>query len=383
MKRGLKKWSAACAVFAAVWFAPRWVCGRSADGFFDGDVSLQRELARGQQHWVDVQLSLADFQTGSRHFDGEWLFGTYMMSAVGFAQIALEHRELRAELLPSIERCIDLLLSEDVREFETRSWSEDPLHTLDGDSGHAAYLGYMNLALSLHRLLEPHSRFAALNDAISAALQRRVQASASGLIETFPGATFPIDNLAVIGSISVHARATQRPAPAFLPHWIARIRRSQIDPRTGLLIQAADALSGSARDRPRGSGTALGAFFASFTDPSLARDLHRALRQQLAWAPLGLGVVREYAPADPGAGDIDSGPIVLGLSASASGFSLGSARAAGDRDHFREVFRTADLFGGLRRRAELQTFVAGGPLGNAILLAMVSAGPAAAGEVVR
>ena len=39
-------------------------------------------------------------------------------------------------------------------------------------------------------------------------------------------------------------------------------------------------------------------------------------------------IEREYPAAEPGAGDIDSGPVVLGLGLSATGFGLGAAVAA-------------------------------------------------------
>jgi hypothetical protein len=370
-----KKWWVWISVTATMLAAPRFVCGRAAGDFYAGDANLQRELSRSQQRWVGAQLSRNDFKTGHSLFDAEWWFGTYVMSALGFGQIALEHPELAAEQLPWLERSLERLVSEELRAFDTQSWSEDALAPGGPDRGHAAYLGYMNLALSLHRRLKPESRWAALNDSITATLRRRFEASPSGLIETYPNETYPVDNLAGIGSIALHARATGSSADAFLERWCARLREQQIDPRTGLLIQAASAVTGRGLDSPRGSGSALGAYFVSFADPELARDLHRAVRRELTSAPLGLGMVREYPNSVGlrGRGDIDSGPLLFGYSVSATGFSLGSARAAGDSQHFASIFRTADLFGALRRDDQSRGFTTGGPLGNAIMLAMLTA----------
>src|SRR4051812_17226448 len=94
-----------CMVVAVAIF-PRWVCGHDADAYFEGDSKLQRELSAGQARWVRSQLTRHDFQTGADLFDGEWYFGTYMMSALGFGQIALEHPELKAAQLPLIEACL-------------------------------------------------------------------------------------------------------------------------------------------------------------------------------------------------------------------------------------------------------------------------------------
>jgi hypothetical protein len=368
-----KKWLVWMGLTATVLTAPRFVCGRDAGDFYAGDASLQRELSRSQQHWIGTEIASNDFHTGHRLFDQEWWFGTYVMSALGFGQIALEHPDLAAEQLLWIERCIERLVSEELRAFDTQAWGEDALAEGGADRGHAAYLGYMNLVLSLHRRLQPESRWAALNDSITAALRRRFETSPSGLSETYPGETYPVDNLAGIGSIALHARATGISAAAFLERWCARLREQQIDPRTGLLIQAASAVTGRWWDAPRGSGSALGAYFVSFADPELGRDLHRAVRRELTAAPLGLGMVREYPDGMRGNGDIDSGPLLFGYSVSATGFSLGSARVAGDSQHFASIFRTADLFGALRSDEQGRGFMTGGPLGNAIMLAMLTA----------
>lgn len=367
------KWLAWIFVAAIMLAAPRFVCGRAAGDFYAGDASLQRELSRSQQRWIGARLTDDDFHTGHQLFDHEWWFGTYVMSALGFGQIALEHPELAAEQLPWLERCIERLLSTELRAFDARAWSEDPLAPGGRGRGHAAYLGYVNLALGLHRRLQPQSRWAALNDSITTALQRRFEASPSGLIETYPLETYPVDNLAGIGSIALHARATGSSADPFLQRWCARLRQQQIDPRTGLLIQAASAVTGRWLDAPRGSGSALGAYLVSFADPELARALHGAVHRQLTAAPLGLGMVREYPDGTVGHGDIDSGPLLFGYGVSASGFSLGSARAAGDSQHFASIFRTADLFGALRSKDRSREFTTGGPLGNAIMLAMLTA----------
>jgi len=126
-------------------------------------------------------------------------------------------------------------------------------------------------------------------------------------------------------------------------------------------------------DRARGSGSALGAYFAAFASPELASSLHLAVKRHLTRAPLGFGMVREYIQGSDGPGDIDSGPLVAGMSISATGFSLASARVAGDFEHFEAVYRTAYLFGAPTRAQSGVEFVSGGPLGNALMLALMTA----------
>ena len=90
---------------------------------------------------------------------------------------------------------------------------------------------------------------------------------------------------------------------------------------------------------------------------------------------LGFGAIREYAPGHDGLGDVDSGPVVLGVSVSATGFALAPARASGRFEDFESLFRTTELFGMPVELSGRERFVTGGPIGNALLLALLTSGP--------
>ena len=135
-----------------------------------------------------------------------------------------------------------------------------------------------------------------------------------------------------------------------------------------------DALLGTPRDAPRGSGTGLAAYFAGFADRETAELLARGLFAHEATFG-GFGGIREYAEGYDGHGDVDSGPVVLGVSVSATGFALAPARAFGRRDSFARIYRTTDLFGMPVASRGRRQFASGGPIGNALLLAFLTSGP--------
>lgn len=364
---------------AALRFGTAEWCARDAEGWVRGDAERQLGFARGVGRWLERDLGANGYATGSARFDGEWLFGTYVMAAYGLAQVSTEHPAHAAELRPLLALAIDAALSERARAFDTRAWGADPLETLDGEQGHAAYLGYLGLALGLERRLVPSGRNAALHDRIVSTLERRLAASPSLLLETYPGEIYPVDNAAVIATLALHARALGRPRPASVERWIGACRARFVDPETGLLVQAMSA-DGRATDEPRGSGTALAAYFLAYADPELSRDLHHALERELGGSVLGFGVVREYPRGRSGSGDIDSGPLVLGWSISAMGFSLAGCRIHGDSSCFHERYASFDLLGAPLARGGTWSFVSGGPLGDAIVLAMLTAPKGGGGE---
>jgi len=352
----------------------RW-CMRDADRWFARDPVLQESLARGVERFVRGGVGLTDFDTGNAQFNGEWLFGSYLMAGFGFGQLALAHPERRDHYLPLLEYCLDQLQTPEVREFDRASWQRDPIDALGSDEDHAAYLGYFNLLLGLHRQLVPESRFTALHDAISEHLARRLAASPIQMLVTYPGEVYPVDNCAVVGSLGLHARVTERGHPELVKAWVQQVRARYLDPESGLLVQALDFLNGRAVDAPRGSGTSLGLYFLSFADDALARDMYQGLRRSLGRTFLGFGAVREYPAGVSGTGDIDSGPILLGYGLSPTGFALAGSLMYGDHAYFRRLVSSAYLAGAPLWRGDRLEFVTGGPLGNAILLAMLTAGP--------
>lgn len=372
MKRTPQRWLAAVALGAfTTTVAPHRLCASGWDDVYEGDRDAVTPLAEGVAAWIEADLSPAHFRTGSARFDGEWWFGTAMMAAMAFGQLALERPDERERWAGRMAVALDRVLEPEVAGFDRDAWGEGPLDRLEDGDGHVAYLGYTNLALSLHRVVDPASRHAALNDRITAALARRVARHAPGLVETYPGERYPVDNTAAVASIGLHARATGGD-DALVARWSAIARERWVDPGTGLLIQAV-AADGAAIDAPRGSGTLLASYFLAWADPALSRELWLAARDELGGDVLGFGVMREYPRGVFGLGDIDSGPVVFGWGVSATGFALGPARRYGDRDRFLALGSTATLFGAPYTDSGRRGFVTGGPLGDAILLAMVTA----------
>lgn len=358
-------------VFAVVlWTVPAAWFRRGAERWIQGDLETQLQLARTVARQMQEGLNTSDYQTKSDLFDGEWLFGTHLMAGIGLCQMVAQHPEIAPEWNPVIDQCIRHLLSPPVRAFDRKSWdNEDPLESLDGDHGHAAYLGYMNFLLSLYREINPTNEFAAINDKLTATLVRRLRNSPTGLIETYPGEIYPVDNSPGIASIAIQGRVTGSDYSALLQREEQIYRTHYIDPHTGLLIQAVNG-KGRQIDAGRGSGTALSIFFLRRAFPDLSREMFAAMQKNLESGLFGFGAIREYSHGIWGTGDVDSGPVIFGFSFSASGFGLSAARAFGDDRLFAKLYSSAAFAGVPRREDNRLEFLTAGPLGNSILLSM-------------
>lgn len=354
---------------------PPLLCGRDANRWLRGDPVLQASLA---QELIAFELrdDVARHKSTKNRFAGEWALVTHQMTALGLAQLCLAHPEWKERYVPMLSRAAQKSFLPEMRDFGTRAWhGEDALESLDGTHGHA-YLSYAALAVGMARLLDPNfpKSIADRHDALIAAYERRLLASATGLIDTYPGEAYPTDVAAVAAAIAVHGRVTGVSHHRVLAHWAERVKRVQIDAASGLVIQRMGASSGKPHDAPRGSGTGLAAYFAGFADRRTAQLLADGLFKHESTF-FGFGAIREYASGHHGRGDVDSGPVIFGVSVSATGFALAPARAFGKEDSFERIYRTTHLFGMPFSSAGRTRFTTGGPIGNALLLAFLTSGP--------
>ena len=355
---------------------PRQICGHDAGAYFAGEREVQDRLARAAVRTIlDHQEEGRTFyHTGAERFDGQSAVAIYQMTILGLGQIVREHPELRDAYLPAMRAAADRLVDPKTLRYAARVWGGSGLDRMRPGEGHA-YLGYVNMALGMLRAVDPATPHAALNDRLTEAFAERLGSAPTGLIETYPGETWPPDVAAVAGSIGLHDQVTGTDRHGLLARWAERFDKCAVH-KSGYLVQRVRSGSCKPLDAPRGSGTAIASYFIGFADAPLSRRLYDAIatRGRISW--LGFAGVREYAPGFKGKGDLNAGPMVLGASVGATGYALGAARAHGDLEFYRELFRSvtlagvpSDTGGGATR------FATGGALGNALLLAMLTANP--------
>jgi hypothetical protein len=350
---------------------PRGLLGCSADRLFDGELAAQEGLARSLSAAILDHRGGTFYATGIPRFDGQSTIAVDQMTIMALGQIVLDHPEKRDDYLPAMRAAADELVDPATLRYAASVYGRHAVSGMRAGEGHA-YAGYINLALGMLRLVDPGTRHAALHDRLTADLRSRLFQAPDGLIETYPGETWPPDVALVAGSIGLHARATGADVHREMDLWATRFARCAID-ASGFLVQRVKTGTCAPLDAPRGSGTALASYAIGFAHPGLSRRLYQALVERGRITLLGLGGIREYAEGFSGAGDVNAGPIVFGVSVGATGFGLGAARMNGDRELYRQLYRSARLFGVPVETDRGTSYALGGVLGNALLLAMLTA----------
>jgi hypothetical protein len=360
----------ACLVISLA-VVPRWLAGRGADPLFDGELAAQDALARRLAASVLEHRGGTFYTTGMARFDGQSTIAVDQMTIMALGQIVLDHPSMRDAYLPAMRAAADQLVDPATLRYAATVYGRHAVAGMRAGEGHA-YAGYISLALGMLRLVDPGTRHAALHDRLDAELRSRLFQAPSGLIETYPGETWPPDVAVVAGSIGLHARATGADVRGEMDAWAERFARCAVD-ASGFLVQRVKSGTCTPVDAPRGSGTAIASYAIGFAHAGLSRRLYEALVQRGRVTLLGLGGIREYAGGFSGDGDLNAGPIVFGVSVGATGFGLGAARMNGDRELYRQLYRSAYLFGVPVASGDGERYALGGVLGNALLLAMLTA----------
>jgi hypothetical protein len=156
---------------------------------------------------------------------------------------------------------------------------------------------------------------------------------------------WPADQTATLASLGRTDRAhgthlLEKPAAA----WRAYMLSKAMDQDLGLPWSEVTGSARTARE-PRGCALSLQTRYLHEFDDALARQWWTAYRRRFLVEHLGLAGFREWPPGRDRKADVDSGPIVDGVGAAASGLGIAAARAMGDESLANQIERTARVVG--------------------------------------
>ena len=272
----------------------------------------------------------------------EWGLFTLSFTSYALANLAQHDPTLRPEAAHYFNLAIKQVLAGPIRQAFAADW---PIPAASGDTlpPSVLYLGHLNLMLGCHRQLVPNSPYCQLHDSLSAALYRRYGQEPAGNLASYPHLRWLPDNTVALASLSLHSRLTGSPYAAAGRRWVATARQRWLDAETGLLASQVDK-GGRASESSRGSMLGWSIWFLMRVDSVFARQQYQRYQ---ACGSTNLGVVRLYREWPgryaTGAGDVDSGPLLLGYGIPATAFACADARALGDGRNAQRLRRVISL----------------------------------------
>lgn len=376
--------SAALLVAAAIWlpclhffYKPDPAEYRSSTGVAPKARML---AARHIRLWTDPdsrERELAKMQSRNP----EWDFMSRTFFVLSLANMALRDPSYRQQACEIIDLIVDHTLKlereKGLHHFllgyaHEGRWTVQPARSIFVD-------GEIALMLAARRFVEERPAYAApLSQRVTIMIERMRQSPVL-CAESYPDECWLFCNTVALAAIRMADVLDGTDHSTFLAEWVRTAEEKLIEPTTGILISSF-AVHGEPAPcgfGPEGSTIWMAAHLLEIVDRDLASDQYRRARKELARSFVGFGYAREWPVSCAGPADVDSGPIVplLGASASSSGLAILAAAAFDDRSFLTGLLASLNFVGFPVERDGQLRYCASNPVGDAVLLYAMVLGP--------
>ena len=357
-----------------------WMCIASSPiGNFETEKEdiLNRRNYLIEKVIVKPEKLLAEMPTAvGLQFQGEWALYSASMLSAALTNTAEIYPETREESIANIDSLIQIVMSPELRRYDTERWGEDPLETLDGNESHVSYLSHLAWMISGYKQVGGDGRYDKLYKQLCETMNRRILQSPNLNLQTYPGELIYVpDMLVAIVALANYSRQNNGEYWPTVYAWIDEMRRNWIDEKSGIIMSFIPDEDWGGRFPAKGSYSALSCYYLTFIDEGFARQQYGKLKENF-YQKTPIAGLKEYYDKKCLLGfDIDAGPILFNLSPTGTAFGLGAATYFEDYQVRNGFLRTAELAGfTVSSRDQRHYLLANAALvGEAIALAMRTA----------
>lgn len=224
------------------------------------------------------------------------------------------------------------------------------------------YTGWKNYLLGKLLLMDHSSeltrpfihRYKMDSKAIALALQH----APGPFLESYKNQAWPADTFVAMASLSTYDQIFGHQYTALIQNWLLKVKKHQ-DEKTGMIPHKADPETGETIQGAHGSSTALILRMLSEIDPYFGIEQLALADSLFITTSLGLPAMREYPTGTFGLGDIDSGPVIMGVGFSATITMIGTLAAYDRPMEALHQYQTIHAFGLDRTNNEQKYYLYG------------------------
>lgn len=307
-------------------------------------------------------------------FQGEWALYSCSMLSAALVNISQLYPETKSGNIQYIDSLINIVMSPELRYYDTMRWYEDPLESLDGDESHISYLSHLAWMICGYKQIGGDSKYDELLSSLCRTMNRRILNSNGLNLPTYPEEAIYIpDMLVAIVALNQYADLNKGKYRSTVKKWVNRAQKEWLHNKTGLLVSFLQENGTQYEDIPvKGSYSALNCYYLTFIDETFARQQYETLKS-LFWKDGAISGLKEYYDRTCYVGlDIDAGPILFELSPSGTAFFTGAATYFNDIKTRNDILTTAEIAGHTVRLNNKRHYLLANValVGEAIMLAM-------------
>ncbi len=208
------------------------------------------------------------------------------------------------------------------------------------------YRGWVNYLLG--KMIQAHI----VKDTISINLFKQncaeIAAAFSNATTPYPDSyvnmSWPADACVAMASLQLYNKLYTPLYDTLIQNWIENVK-VHLDTATGLIPHQSASGTGNTLEGARGSSMSLILIFLAEIDPVFAQQQFVIYQKQFQHTILGLPAIREYPAGTSGTGDIDSGPVVFGMSFTGTIVGIGTFAKFGATNQSRKLSACTEAFG--------------------------------------
>lgn len=130
-------------------------------------------------------------------FQGEWALYSCSMLSAALVNISQLYPETKTGNIQLIDSLINIVMSPELRYYDTMRWNEDPLESLDGDESHISYLSHLAWMICGYKQIGGNSKYDKLLFSLCSTMNRRLLNRSSLNLPTYPGESIYIPDMLV------------------------------------------------------------------------------------------------------------------------------------------------------------------------------------------
>jgi len=151
-------------------------------------------------------------------------------------------------------------------------------------------------------------------------------------------------------------------------NFLRSVRAQYLDAQSGLMCTYVEPAKRRQVQGARGISTMYGLHHLIEIDSEFAQQQYALAKRCFIREQLGFAAVREFPEGVVDRPDIDSGPVILGLGPSASGFAIAAAATMGDTEIAWQLLKSATIVGAPSLTDAGLRYVNMPPVGQAVIL---------------
>ena len=163
--------------------------------------------------------------------------------------------------------------------------------------------------------------------------------SSTPFLTSYTNASWPVDSVIGIAVLHLHDHLFGEKYSDVIAMWLQKAKTKLDD---GLLAHYVDDLSGNTITGARATSQSVLLRFLREISAEWSQEQYILFRRRYVKTICGLPAVKEFPPGKEGAGDVDSGPLIFGFSASSSTVTIATAKVHGDQ-LYTELIDTAEM----------------------------------------